>query len=78
MLALGAFWNWGMSGVDWRMEGRGMVREEDAIVGVVVRVARGRSRGRDFKVDAIVSSVCLSLRWYLTDSWWIGGDRDWM
>lgn len=46
---------------------RGTVRE-DAIVGEVVQVARGSSRGRVFRVDAIDSLFYLSLRWCLTDS----------
>lgn len=55
------FWTCGMRGVEWRMEESGTVRE-DAIVGVAVRVARGSSRGRDLRLDAIVCSGYLCLR----------------
>ena len=49
-----------MCGVEWRMEESGTVRE-DATVGVVVRVARGSSRGRDLRLDAIVCFLGLSV-----------------
>lgn len=55
------FWIWGIRGVEWRMEESGTVREEDATVGVVVRVARGSSRGRDLRLDAIVCFLGLSV-----------------